>query len=60
MQQSVQPAEVDKRPVLGQVLHGARQHRSFFKVFQGGGFLYRILFIQYLLAGDHNIAALLV
>ena len=60
VQQAVQPAQVDERAVVGQILHRPGQDAA---LFQGGecDCLLRVLLLfEDLLAADHDVAALLV
>src|SRR5579862_7897791 len=60
VQEAINPAQVYKSAVVGQVLDGAGQNGAFFQMFErffplGNGFLF-----QDDLAGNHDIAALLI
>ena len=57
MQQAVDAAEIDERPVLGEVLHHAGDHRAFVKMFQRGALADGDLFLDRRFARDHHIAA---
>ena len=46
VQQAIDSAEIDKRAVLGEVLHHAGEDRAFFQVLQGLGALLVLLFFQ--------------
>src|SRR5271157_2301140 len=60
VQQAVDSAQVNKRAVVGQVLHRAGHHRALAQLLQRCGALGVLLFFQNFLAADHHIAALLV
>ena len=60
MQQAVDAAQVDKRAVVGEVLHRAGEHRALAQLLQGGRALGVLLFFQDFLAADDHVAALLV
>src|SRR5215469_4914335 len=60
VEQAVQPAQVDKSPVLGQVLHDSGQDRALFQMLQRFGSLLLLLAFKELLARDDYVAALLV
>jgi hypothetical protein len=60
VQQAVDAAQVDKRAVVGQVLHRAGKDRAFAQVLESGGALGVLLFLENFLAADHDVAALLV
>ena len=60
MQQAVNAAQVNKRAVVGQVLHSAGEHGAFGEVLHDGRALGVLLFLEELLAADHHVTALLV
>ena len=60
MQKAVNPPEIDKCAILRQVLDRSSQNSAFFQMLQGLTFLGVLLLFEDLLAGDHNISALLV
>ncbi len=60
MQQAVDAAEVDKRAVVGEVLHDAGEHGVLAQLLERAGPLGGLLFFENFLAADHHIAALLV
>ncbi len=60
VQQPVQPAEIDERAVLGEILHHAGKNRAFFQMLQRLAALLVLLAFQQFLARDHDVAALLV
>src|SRR5579862_2280695 len=60
MQQTVDSAQVDKRAVVGQVLHCASEHRALTQLLESVRPLGVLLFLENLLAAHHHVAALLV
>src|ERR1700678_129558 len=60
VQQAVDSAHVNECAVLGEILDDAGEDAAFFKVFEGFAALFVLLFFEKLLAGDDDIAALLV
>ena len=60
VQQAVDAAQVDERAVVGDVLDGALQHLAFGERVQRVLLLLRVFFLEEDLAGEHDVAALLV
>ena len=57
VQQSVEPAQIDKSAVIGEVLHHARDYRALFETLQRDGPALLHFLHNGRLAGHHNIAA---
>ncbi len=60
VQQAIEPAEIDERAVLGEVLDDAGEDGTLFQMLQGLGALFILLAFEQVLARDHDVAALLV
>src|SRR5215831_18022984 len=60
MQQAIDATEINKRTVVGEVLHGTGKDRVFVQLLKRLGAFLALLFFQQLLARDHDVAALLV
>ena len=60
VQQAVDAAEIDERAVVGDVLDGALEHLAFGERVQRVLLLLRVFFLEENLAGEHDVAALLV
>ena len=60
VQQAVDAAEIDERAVVGDVLDGALQHLALGKGVQRVLLLLGVFFFEEHLAGEHDVAALLV
>src|SRR5271169_6779571 len=60
MQQAIDTAQVDKRAVVGQVLHCTGQDCAFFQVFERRAALAGLLFFQQFLTRDYDVAAFLI
>ena len=60
VQQTVDPAKVDKSAIVGEVLDGAGEDRALFEVLQSMRAALGLLFLEDLLAGNNDVAALLV
>ena len=60
VQQAVDAAEIDERAVVGDVLDGALEHLAFGERVQRVLLLLRVFLLEEDLAGEHDVAALLV
>src|ERR1035438_1235788 len=60
MKESVDSAQINERAVVGEVLDRAGENGVFAKVLEGLGALRVLFFLENLLAGDNDVAALLV
>ena len=60
VEQAVDAAQIDERAVVCDVLDGALQHLAFGERVQRVLLLFRVLFFEEDLAGEHDVAALLV
>ena len=60
VEQAVQAAQVHEGAVLRDVLHGAHEDLALFEGLQGLGLLLGVLFLEDRLAGQHDVAPLLV
>src|SRR6266849_1394681 len=60
VQQPVDPAEIDERAVVGDVLHDSPDHLALGKRLQRVLLLFRVLLFEERLSREHDVAALLV
>src|SRR3974390_3128571 len=60
VEQAVDAAEVYERAVVGEILDGAGEDRTFAEMFESLVALGSLRFFENLLAADHDVAALLV
>ena len=60
VQQAVEAAQIDERAVVGEVLDHAGEDRALFQGRERDGLLGVLVFLEQLLAGDDDVAALLV
>src|SRR6185437_3620224 len=60
VQQTIEAAEIDESSVIGEILHRAGEHRTFFQVLECFGAFLSLLFFGVLLARDHDVPALFI